>query len=74
MFDWCLKLANGHELRFKSMIDAIHYAEHSDIKDCTIEGPMLTDSQIIKEIAAVERAGINITPDCFLGDFDGKVN
>jgi hypothetical protein len=74
MFNWVLKLHNGHEIKFKSMLDAIKHAEHHDIKDCTIEGPALTDKDIFSAVCEVEAAGFEIHADCFLASFDGKVN
>lgn len=74
MFNWCLRLSNGYEIRFKSMMDAIKHAEDNKLHDCVVEGPALSEAAIMNEIKQVEAAGFNISADCFLANFDGKLN
>lgn len=74
MFNWVLRINDRHELRFKSMLDAIKYAETNNIQGCSIEGPALTDKDIFSAVCEVEAAGFEIHADCFLASFDGKVN
>jgi hypothetical protein len=74
MFNWILKINDRHELRFKSMLDAIKYAESNDLVGCTIEGPALSDKDIFSAVCEVEAAGFELSSDCFLASYDGKVN
>ena len=72
--NWCLCLRSGKVIKFKSMLEAIKHAEHHNIRDCTIEGPALDEINIMRSISEVESAGFKIEPECFLANFDGKVN
>jgi hypothetical protein len=74
MFNWSLRLSSGHEIKFKSMLDAIKYAEDNKLVGCSVEGPALTDKDIFSAVCEVEAAGFEIHADCFLASFDGKLN
>jgi hypothetical protein len=56
------------------MLDAIKYAESNDLVGCTIEGPALSDKDIFSAVCEVEAAGFELSSDCFLASYDGKVN
>jgi hypothetical protein len=71
---WSLHLSHGHVIRFKSMKDAIAHAENNNLVGCTIEGPALSEQDIFMALSEVEAAGFEISSDCFLASFDGKVN